>query len=139
MREKSYTFNWHDLDQSEPYEEFVHWVLVNLSVDQKDVDAGRHDGELLEQLRVATDGFTNVVLTVQVNGVEVDVEHWFRSLEHNMKVYAQRAAHDELTQLAEFRRLREDLEVFEASAQHRLNELADELGLDRLDDDEEDR
>lgn len=136
--QSTYTFNWHDLKgHHDDYEAFLKWALTKLIVNQRDVDANRHNTELLEQLRTATNEFTEVTLTVQVNGVEVDPEHMMRAIEHNMRSIARETARDELERLTAFTDLRNTLTTLEAAANRRVRQVASALNVELRD--EEDR
>lgn len=139
MSGKPYTFNWHDLDEFEPYEEFLRWALVHLTVDtDEEGNPRRLSTEEYERIGQATDRFKTVSLTVQIGGVDVDPEHLMRGIERNMKHYARQTARDELERLAEFRSLRADVEGFERVARQRLNDLAVGMGLEPLETEEDD-
>lgn len=72
------TFDW----QAQP-EGFLKWMFVSLL-------SGEHD--LIKQLSEPTDHFTNVILTMQINEVEVDTAGFIESLERNITYKAKDAA-----------------------------------------------
>lgn len=77
-------FNWHELDS----DGFLSWMVVNLiSQDSWDKSNGK-----FEQLRDLTDGFSNVTMNIQINGVEVNVSHFVDSIQAVMKHQTERAA-----------------------------------------------
>lgn len=79
-------FNWHELDR----DDFLSWMVVHL-VAQESWD--KSDGKF-EQLRDITDGFSNVTMNIQINGVEVNVSHFVDSIQSVMKYQTERAAED---------------------------------------------
>lgn len=70
-------FNYHDRAG-----EFIGWALVSLLAETDKFD------ELSEK----TDEWDNVDLRVTINGVEIDTEHFMKSLEGQMKWWAEKKA-----------------------------------------------
>lgn len=137
MSDEGYTINWHDLGSSDDYETFLRWAIVNLTVDQRDVDAGRPNTELLDELKEATNGFADVTLTVQINGIEVDPEHFMRGVKFNLQQVARETVRHQLNTLTAFTDLRNTLTTLETAANRRVRQVADALNV-RLDDDGDD-
>lgn len=128
-----YTFNWHDLpdfhgDDSAGYEVFLKWATVHLLVDQSRLGTGNTD--LHEQVRAASDDFTQVTLTIQVCGVEVNPEHLVRAIHANMVHWAKVSAAETLDALPTLVELRSTLDVIEAAARARIEHVAADLGLE---------
>lgn len=71
-------FNYHDRA-----EEFIGWALVSLIAGDK---------TNFEELSEKTDSWNKVDLKVTINGVEVDTEHFMKSMEGNMKWWAEKKA-----------------------------------------------
>ncbi len=67
-------------------EDFVKWMFVHLIADQRDADPQ------FERLSEATDKFTNVKLTMQVNGIEVNAKNFIESVEFAYKQHAENTA-----------------------------------------------
>lgn len=67
-------FSWHDLPEG-----FLKWMIVNLMPKWNKID-----NELWEQIKVATEKHTNIVLTIQINGIEVDAMKFVDSVKYNM-------------------------------------------------------
>lgn len=137
MSDEGYTINWHDLGSSDDYETFLRWAIVNLTVDQRDVDAGRPNTELLDKLKEVTNGFTDVTLAVQINGIEVDPEHFMRGVKFNLQRVARETVRHQLNTLTAFTDLRNTLTTLEAAANRRVRQVASALNVE-LDDDEDD-
>lgn len=71
-------FNYH-----ETAEEFIGWALVSLIAGDK---------TNFEELSEKTNNWHEVDLKVTINGIEVDTEHFMRSIEGNMKWWAEKKA-----------------------------------------------
>lgn len=127
---EGYTFNWHELDEFD-YEGFLSWALVHLTV-LTDADGRKRsrDEAEFERLREATKNFTDVTLTVQVSGVDVDPQHLMRGIEHNMKRYAKQDAAETLEQLAAFTDVRATVTVLQEAIVRRIEQVARGLGVD---------
>lgn len=139
MSDEGYTINWHDLGSYDDYEAFLKWAIVMLTVDQRDVDTGRQSTELVDELKEATNGFTEVTLTVQINGVEVDPEHFMRGVKYNLQQIAQKTARDKLNTLTAFTDLRNTLTTLEATANRRVRQVASALNVELRDEEDDDR
>lgn len=111
-------FNW----QKEGWDgSFLGWVFVKL--------VPHTDKKRFEELSKATSGFTDVKLTMQVNGIEVDTQEFIETLPKVLQAYAEKHAKTVLSELAAFEELREYIQVFEFAACTRLRELAEKLNL----------
>jgi hypothetical protein len=67
-------FDWKNLPQND----FKRWLLVNLLAS----DPG--DRDLIAELSELTDHYTNVEVTMQINGVEIDANKFFGYVEYTM-------------------------------------------------------
>lgn len=112
-----FVFDW----QREP-ENFLKWLIPNIIVG---IDPATY-----RSLSAATDRFTRVELTMQVNGVELDTRSAVRGIEDNLDHAVRRAVAERLTELAEVTRLRELLDETERAFEERLRELAREAGIE---------
>jgi len=95
-----FRFDW----QAAP-EGFLKWLLPVLV-------ANRRGEDQFDELSKITDKFTDVRLTIQVNGLEVDAENFLNGVEHNMEYYAKVEARRLLDEVGRF----DDLEDLLASA-----------------------
>lgn len=139
--DNGYRFNWHDLDETEPYEAFLHWAVIHLTVDTNDESNPQVlTDEQLDALDRATDRFHDVELTIQLNGIDVNPEHMMRAIERNMKLLARDAARAELEQLDDLRLLRRTVVQLDRETSRRVRWVAAKLGitLDPDDDDPDD-
>lgn len=131
MSDEGYTFDWQKLDEFDDYERFLCWAFVNLTVDTDDQGVDQAlTKEKFEQLSEATKNFTEVTLTVQVNGVAVNPRHLMRGIEHNMKRYAQEAAAKTLEELTAFTDVRATVTVLQEAVVRRIEQVARALGVD---------
>lgn len=74
-------FNWHELDGNS----FLSWMVVHLLATGKAKD-------MFEEFSELTDKFNDVTMTIQINGIEVDVEHFVECIQEVMKLETQKAA-----------------------------------------------
>lgn len=77
------TFSWREL----PEGNFLRWMVVHLI--SGDRINGNNDFETLSKI---TKDFTEVNLTIQINGVEVPVDSFVEAIELNMNHIAKREA-----------------------------------------------
>lgn len=77
----SFQFDWQNRK-----EDFVKWMFVHLIADK------RQEDPKFEKLSVATNGFTDVNITMQVNGIEVDAKNFIESVEYAYKSHAENTA-----------------------------------------------
>ena len=69
----------------EDREGFTAWMIINL------VTQAREDGQY-DQLDELTNKWTDIDLTVQVNGVDISPEHFLKGVESNMHYWAEKKA-----------------------------------------------
>lgn len=108
----SFTFDWH----KEP-ENFLNWMLVNL------VTGIREDTDLFKKISEESKGFTNVTLTMQINGYDVPVDSFIKGIENNMEYKAQKAAEEMVKGIPQLLKLRELLDMFEGAVGDKVLEL----------------
>lgn len=109
---------------------FLSWLLPHVLVDLEK----RHGGDWAsaeEQIMAATDKLTNCVLTMQINGIEVNVDHFLASFMRNLDYQAERAA-VELVQRSCFGD--EITEIMSTLRRELLQRLGD-LGIEIREDD----
>lgn len=73
-----YRFNWHD--EVTRRSSFKEWLIPTL------LGSTGNDREKFDALAEATQGWTDVNVTVQVNGIDVDPEDFFDSVERNLSL-----------------------------------------------------
>ena len=73
-----YRFNWHDEVTRRP--SFKEWLIPTL------LGSTGSDREKLDALAEATQAWTDVNVTVQINGIDVDPEDFFDSVERNLSL-----------------------------------------------------
>lgn len=139
MTDQGYTFNWHNLrdKDSGTDEGFLRWMLVNLVTftrDEDDAVARVRGRDLLEQLRDASNGFTNVTLIIQANGIDLNVEYFVISVRRNMEWWARRAAVEELDRRTDVSELTNVIASLRDRVRHELNDVARELGIELNED-----
>lgn len=78
-------FDWH----AQPHTSFLSWLVT--AVLTRDEDKGVWATQF-EALSEATDKFHNIVLTMQINGIEVDAMAFVTGVERNMDLSVAREA-----------------------------------------------
>jgi hypothetical protein len=100
-------------------EDFVKWMFVHLIAEKHGVD---HSPKIdFEELSDATNGFRNVQLTMQVNGIEVNAQNFIESVENAIKQYAEQAAQQIVAESIP------DLEELQDTVYHAQKAIADRL------------
>lgn len=117
-------FNWHELD----HDSFLSWMVINLITDQQT----EYDG--YEVLRKATNDFTQVDMTIAINGISMGVEHFVEAIRKNMTHFAEQAAREQLSDMAELKRLRDSVVALEDALSLKISDYAQAVGLE-LDED----
>lgn len=136
--DQGYTFNWHTLNEHDDSEGFLRWMFVNLVTESRgdgtpaDVE---HD-HLINRVLAASDGAKNVTLTIQANGIELNVEHFVRSVRRNMRWHAHRAAMTELSDRADVSRFTELADQVQTTMNIQMRLIARDLGIELNEDGE---
>jgi hypothetical protein len=119
----TYTFDW----QKEP-ENFLKWMVPHLLAGLKD------DDETFDKIYDATDGFENVTLTIQINGVDIPVKHFVDSIAMNMDVQVELAARQMIKDIPKLKKLKNLMDLFEVEMLNRMQQIARENNLDLHED-----
>jgi len=96
--EGEFRFDW----QKEPENSFWKWFLPHVLAQVPDVPG--QEEMTMDDFEKLTNRYTDIRLTVQVNGVPVPTEHFMESVENNVK-WAARAAAKEMYKRAGLGRL----------------------------------
>jgi hypothetical protein len=112
-----FTYDWQQQEEG-----FLKWFLPTLVTTM--------DSEVFNRLSEATDKFTNVTLTIQVNGVDVPVENFLSGVESNMTYYANKEAGRLVTSIPRLERLRELMDDADYALRERLTQIMAEAGVD---------
>jgi hypothetical protein len=100
-------FNWH-----KTRDDFRSWIVPVL--------LSGADEDTYEEITEVTNGFTNVVLTMQVNGVEVPVEHLEESLWRNVEKGVQEKAWEICREVAQVDNLQKLLDLAKEAIEREL-------------------
>lgn len=110
-------FNYHDRA-----DQFIGWALVSFL-------AGT---DKFDELSEKTDGWDKVDLKVTINGVEIDTENFMKSVEGNMKWWAQKKAESMMEDIMD--NVREEVDkvegVLKEASDHIKSRLQKELGIE---------
>jgi hypothetical protein len=133
---QGYTFNWHTLDEHDDYEGFLRWMFVNLVTESRGdgTPAGVEYDHLINRVIDATDGAMNVTLTIQANGIELNAEHFVRSVQRNMRWHAHQAAFDELRSRTDVSELLNVADQVQTTMTDQVRRLAHSLGIELNDE-----
>lgn len=116
---EEFRFDW----QAEGENTFLKWMIPLLLGDVLKDD--RKHEEMVE----ATAKWTDITLTIQINGVEMPVREFLIGIEHNMNYYAEKEATRMLQEASSFPKLRDDLSALEAGVRVQMRGVAQALGL----------
>lgn len=103
-------FNW----QAEPESSVKKWIVPLLLSDEVKDHSRFHE---------ATDDFTNVAITMQINGIEVSVDHFLECLEDNIEHAAREEARAQLDSVEGFPALKVKLAEIELAVTRHLEEM----------------
>lgn len=118
-------FDWQKRD-----EDFVKWMFVHLIADK------RQEDPRFETLSSATKGFTDVQITMQVNGIEVNAQNFIESVENAYRQHAERTAKDLVRDMPRMQELEDVLAEAQRQAKSAIEEAFARAGIDLdLDDD----
>jgi hypothetical protein len=73
------TFNWHELDEDN-LEGFLKWMIPTLLSEHRNQTNDSELDHLLHRVGEASDKFTKLTMTIQLNGIEVNVLHFVENL-----------------------------------------------------------
>jgi hypothetical protein len=117
IKSKKLIYNW----QTEP-EGFLKWLLVSIVPRDSDV-------EVFEKLSDATDKFTNIELSISVNGIEMDAQRFLDGVQRNMNHNVELEANSLLSQFGRFDELREMLDAVEYAAKKAIEDELTKNGI----------
>lgn len=135
MTDQALTFNWHELGE---YDEpgFLKWMLVNLVSESHTGETRAELDNLVTRVGEASDDFDHVVMTIQLNGIEVNVEHFLRGLFHNLQLSTQRYVWEQLRALPDLDELETAVGTFRRAVLAKARRVADNLGIQLTEEDE---
>lgn len=115
-------FDWHN----EP-EGFFKWLLPHILVSKN------HD--LIDELSDKTDKFTDVQLTIQVNGVELDAQHFMDAFlawtESGIKNFAKEMVQEPLSELVpDLQQLQETVQNAERAIRNEIQKKLKAAGIE---------
>lgn len=108
-------FNWQDEREHSPKKWLVPVLITPLT-------KGR-DNKKFREIEEATAGFTNVEITMQINGIEVSVDHFLARLEDNIEHAAREEARAQLDSVEGFPALKVKLAEIELAVTRHLEEM----------------
>lgn len=123
MSDEGYTFDWHELDDHDEkkIDHFLKWLVPTVLA----------DSVVAEEIAEASDRYTRVELTMQLNGIEVDARAFVEGCYVNMRRFAQDAAVAKLVEVINYADLVETIEQLRVTLQGVALQIARDLGVDR--------
>lgn len=115
----TFTFDWQKRE-----EDFLKWMLINL------ISGIRDDSELFDKLTKETAKWTNVELTIQINGHDVPVGQFIEGIERNMHYFAEKAAKERLRDMPELIELEDAIASFRHEATNKICDMANKIGIE---------
>lgn len=92
MTNKTFTYNWQELNkkypESEGFDGFLDFFLLSMLTPGEGGSAVETD-VMTGAISDASDGFTNVEVGITINGVEVNAEAWLRHLDDRIESHGQ--------------------------------------------------
>jgi hypothetical protein len=115
-------FDWHALDRNS----FLAWTVTNAISD-------RHgDRDLMDRASAASDKFRNVVLTMQINGVDVNAAEFIDRVRSNMEFWSERRARELVSESTAFPAIEDALETARLSIERTLRDQLQAAGVEWL-------
>lgn len=115
----TFQFDWQKRN-----EDFVKWMFVHLVADQRSGDPK------FEKLSEATNHFTEVKLTIQVNGIEVNAQNFIESVQNAYTQHAENAARQLVEEtIPDFYELREAVDTAQRALTEKLRTAMESAGV----------
>jgi hypothetical protein len=114
----SYTFDWH----AEGRDSFVGWALVHILPPMTNEQMGKLSEE--------TDKFTNVTLTIQVNGIEMDAKPFLDGIDRNMEHFAKVEARKMVAAMTKLNRMDRLMEFLQEQVELVAREELRDAGIE---------
>lgn len=123
-----YRFNWHEEEHGQNGS-FKSWLIPTLLADSGG------DRVLFEALSEATEKWTDVNVTVAINGIEVDPTDFFESIERNLTYLTERAAAKLVSEDARLQEIYEATEAYNRAIRWETRLALGRLGIELREDD----
>lgn len=123
MSDEHYAFDWHELDDydEKKIDHFLKWLVPTVLA----------DSVVAEEIAEASDRYTRVELTMQLNGIEVNAQSFVEGCYRNMRRFAQDAAVAKLVEVVDYANLVETIEQLRVTLQGVALQVARDLGVNR--------
>lgn len=115
-----YRFNWHETGQ----DDFQRWLIPTILADLP------RDQSRFDELSELTGNWSDVNVTVQINGVEVDPTGFFTSIERNLTYLTEREAERLVREEADLTAVYTTINRFQDAVRREMNEALIGLGID---------
>lgn len=119
---KSYIFSWHDAVENDIWK----WLIPHVMTRKDGVDT---------KIFEATDGGKNCIVTMQINGIEVDTKEIFEHLVQNMEWIATKEAKEIVSSIPGFDELSDLIYDTQNNLKHKLHKSLKSMGLEIHEDD----
>lgn len=115
-----YRFNWHETGQ----DDFQRWLIPTILADLP------REQSRFDELSELTGNWSDVNVTVQINGVDVDPTGFFTSIERNLTYLTEREAERLVREEADLTAVYTTINRFQDAVRREMNEALIGLGID---------
>lgn len=115
-----YRFNWHETGQ----DDFQRWLIPTILADLP------REQSRFDELSELTGNWSDVNVTVQINGVDVDPTGFFTSIERNLTYLTEREAERLIREEADLTAVYTTINRFQDAVRREMNEALIGLGID---------
>jgi len=115
-----YRFNWHETGQ----DDFQRWLIPTILADLP------REQSRFDELSELTGNWSDVNVTVQINGVDVDPTGFFTSIERNLTYLTEREAERLIREEADLTAVYTAINRFQNAVRREMNEALIGLGID---------
>jgi len=116
-------FNWHD-ESRRDRTSFKSWLVTNL------ISPVSRDKDQFDAISKATDKFTNVEITMQINGIEVPTEQFVDGIESNMNYLTEKSAKEQVRDMTDLVELEDAISALRFELTNKVYELANKNGIE---------
>lgn len=123
----TFTFDW-QAEARKSRGSFLEWLIPEL------VTCLEWHGKSWELIRERSKGYTDVQLTIQINGVEVDPKSFLEGVESNMTHQAQRGAEELVGSITDLEALHDSIDELASGVRDKVRELLRANGIEPRDE-----
>ena len=118
-----FVFDWQKCGS----DDFLKWMIPTL--------ISGLDSSVMDQLNILTNGWQEVELRVQINGVEVPTDKFVSGIENNMNFFVRKEANRLVASIRRLEELREVMDQADRVLSRRLRDTLADAGVELEDED----